>query len=209
MIARILFFTFLLANVGYYGWTVNRRQPTPAVVTPPLRGERLTLLSEQPQRGKTILSLPDQCFELGPFTSQGELRRAFSALEPFVERSRERRESASQIDGYWVFLPAVGSREDAIELGRQLSAVGVRDYYVVTGGDSENTISLGVFDDEINAGGRAQTLIDLGFDAQVRQRTEEVASYWLDYAPRANNKAPWERIIAGDPRLEHRGTRCF
>jgi len=149
------------------------------------------------------------CYRLGPLPSQGELQRYFAALEPFIERSQERREASETTDGFWVFLPAVSTREQAIEQARQLADAGVRDYYVVTGGDAENTVSLGMYGERANADFRAQTLIDQGFPAQVEQRTEPTTEFWLDYEARAETTPPWQRLIAGNAGLTHEAIDCF
>ncbi len=214
MLLRAVFIALLVANLGYCGWVLSRQEPTAAIETVQ-RGEPLVLLSEQEVVGAERIAATtseetvESCFALGPFRSQAEVQRTFAALEPFIERSRERREVTETTDGFWVFLPAVATREEAIEQARQLAQAGVRDYYVVTGGDSENTVSLGVYGDRANADFRAETLIDQGFDARVEQRTEPGTQFWLDYSPRANAVAPWQRVVAGNPDLGHDTIDCF
>ncbi len=222
MITRVIVFILLLANLGYYAWTLDRA-PRAQQALPPLAGDRLQLLSERSDlevesTAAAVASVATstaetarpgiQCFSLGPFLSQADLRRAINALRPSSRRLTERRETVDQNDGYWVFLPASGDRSAALALARELSEAGIRDYYVGTGGDAENTVSLGVFGEEANANSRALSVRRLGFDAQVSQRTESVTRYWIDYGVTASDTAPWERIVAQDSRLQHQRRQC-
>jgi len=58
----------------------------------------------------------------------------------------------------------------------------VRDYYVVTAGEQQNTVSLGLFRDQGNAERRRAEIAALGLKPQIDTRTEELPQYWLDFA---------------------------
>src|SRR5690606_12837132 len=73
-----------------------------------------------------------------------------------------------------------GSREQALATARQLAARGVRDYYVVTAGEQENTVSLGLFRELANAEKRRDDLQAQGFRAQLEPRTEQASQWWID-----------------------------
>lgn len=221
MILRLLFFLLLLANVVYYGWQTaagagdgRDRQAAPAL---PPEVPQLVLLEERERELlATDTTVPagepgdaSNCYTLGPFSNQADLRRAFNAIAPHIARSRQRQSVETEDRGFWVFLPAVASREEALRLARDLNAAGLRDYYVVTAGEEENTISLGLFRQEANAQRRREALAALGFEAQLERRREETVSYWLDYARLPNGEPPWQRIVASANGLEHRPISCF
>src|SRR5205085_6028192 len=122
------------------------------------------------------------CQSIGPFESTDALRRAMDALLLKVERIQYREVQAMALHGYRVFLPATPDRAQALEAARLLAARGIADYYVVTAGDQENTVSLGIFRELDNATKRRDSVAALGFNAVVEPRTEPVAQWWIDLA---------------------------
>lgn len=198
MLARAVLVSLLLMNLGVAAWWGLRRPPpeprppaTDAAI-PPLR-----LLAENEAADSGLLSaaaesvgqpppaggLPDQqCLQIGPFLTQADLRRALGALTPVANRIQFRENRVVANRGFWVYLPAQGTREAALAAARELSARGLRDYYVVTAGDQENTISLGLFRDRGNAEGRQREVQALGFAPQLSERTEEIPNYWIELA---------------------------
>lgn len=194
MFVRALFILLLALNIGGACWLLFAPR-TPPVVEPATDPgvARLVLLSERD--GTTadpteLASAPesaadlarDQCRRLGPFPTQADTRSAMGVLTPLTKRIRTRETRATQTRGYWVYLSAMASREEALGVARELSAKGVRDYYVVTAGEQQNTISLGLFRDQGNAERRRAEIQALGLAPQVATRTEELPQYWLDFA---------------------------
>lgn len=149
------------------------------------------------------------CGSLGPFTTTVDMRAAMQALSPHVDRIQYREEQVSHSHGYWVYLPAAASREAALDEARNLAAKGIHDYYVVTAGDSQNTISLGLFNDESNAQGRVAKLQKLGFAAKVEQRVDTEPAYWVDYAVPAGAAFTWQAWLPGRNDLQSKSIDCF
>ena len=118
-----------------------------------------------------------------------------NALTPSTKRIRVRETRATQVRGYWVFLPAMASREQALAAARNLSQKGVRDYYVVTAGDQQNTISLGLFRDQGNAERRSAEITALGFSPKTNARSEDLPQYWLDYALSGDAPFDWRQQV--------------
>jgi len=181
------------------------------------QGPRLVMLKEREQQLLARASenevetsgIDTGCFSIGPFQTQADVRLAFNTLASFVEKSRQRQLNQTQDRGFWVYLPAVETREQALGLARDLAAVGISDYYVVTAGDQENTVSLGLCREEGKARRRQASLNTLGFDARVAQRTEETVVYWLDYSVAFDKIPPWERVVASRTGLDRRQIQCF
>ncbi|MGH8115255.1 MAG: SPOR domain-containing protein, partial [Rhodanobacteraceae bacterium] len=189
MFVRLLFLLLLALNVGAGAWLLFGRAPAasfpPATDpgVPELRlwsertkamgraGSAASAMSLAPSVASTAPPLAsDSCMTLGPFMTTVDMRAAMQTLSPHVARIQYREEQVSRSHGYWVYLPAAASREAALDDARQLSAKDIHDYYVVTAGDSQNTISLGLFNDEGNANKRVATLLEKGFPAKVEQR---------------------------------------
>ncbi len=217
MFLRALFLLLLALNIGGACWLAFARQPDDA--PPPATDAgvpELLLLSERdgvdPVANAELASAPrssadlvhDRCRTLGPFPTQADTRAAMTALTPLTRRIRVRETHAQQTRGYWVYLAAMPSRDDALGIARTLSGKGVRDYYVVTAGEQQNTISLGLFRDPANAERRRAEIAALGFEPKVAARTEELPVYWLDFALADGEPADLPRLAKAprDAKLE-------
>ena len=150
----------------------------------------------------------DQCRRFGPFPTQADARAAMTALTPLTKRIRVREEHATQTRGYWVYLPAMPTREQALATARALAAKSVHDYYVVTAGDQQNTISLGLFRDQGNAERRRAEIAALGFSPKVNTRTEDLPVYWLDFALAGAEPPDLASRVAGAHEAHLEATRC-
>jgi hypothetical protein len=82
----------------------------------------------------------------------------------------------------------------------------VRDYYVVTAGDQENTVSLGLFRDLANAEKRRDELSAQGFTAVLEPRTEDAAQWWIDLA--AEPGFDWTVLLPKARDLQARPVAC-
>ncbi|MBD8527944.1 SPOR domain-containing protein [Pseudomarimonas arenosa] len=191
MLPRILALILLAMNVGVAAWWLIRPLP-PAPALPEARDPEtpsLTLLLEREaenagDEGMGIppmaVAEPGVCYEIGPFLTQIDLRRVLRALTPAVNRIQFRQTNEVIRRGYRVFLPSTGDREQALALARRLSQSGVSDYYVVTAGEEQNTISLGLYREQSNASTRQAQIQALGFAAEIEPRQEELAKFWID-----------------------------
>ena len=213
MFVRALFLLLFALNVGGACWLAFANRPEAEVVAATDPGvARLDLLSERDAGEQAELaSAPespadlanDACRSYGPFPTQDDARAAMTALTPATKRIRMREEHATQTRGYWVYLPAMPTREQALATARTLSAKNVRDYYVVTAGDQQNTISLGLFRDQGNAERRRAEIAALGVNPKVNARTEDLPVYWLDFALAGTDADLAGRVAnAGEARLQ-------
>ena len=128
------------------------------------------------------------CERIGPIReaeAAASLRARLGALSAAAEVKEV---EEMQIRGYWVYLPQSVDREAALALARQLAAGGIRDYYVVTAGANENTISLGMFSDRINADKRVQQIAALGFNPKRIERGDLEKRYWVEYRAATDSK---------------------
>lgn len=205
MIARVLVLTLLVVNLSVAGWLLLGPQPPAEPLLP--RNDPgippLVLLSERDgladstEIGAAGASMAgERCYSLGPIATQAELRRAMTELSEQVLRQQFREQVTLQARGWQVYLPAMPSRDEALSTARRLSEAGVRDYYVVTAGDQQNTISLGLFREQANAQRRQQALVALGFPAEILTRTEPLTQYWIDIAVAPETRVD-ERLVSG------------
>lgn len=218
MFVRLSFLLLLALNLGAAAWLLVGRAPVPPL--PPATDPgvpELRLLSEvrkvaRPAVASSVAQSPrtrDACSTLGPFMTAVDMRSAVQALSPHVARIQYRQEQMRRSHGYWVYLPAAASREAALDEARALAAKGIHDYYVVTAGDSQNTISLGLFNDQTNAQNRLVQLQKLGFAAKVEQRVDTDAAYWVDYAVAEAATFDWQEWLPGRSDLQAKSIDCF
>jgi cell division septation protein DedD len=216
MFLRLLFLLLLALNLGAGAWLLFG--PVPVRALPPATDPGVTelrLLSEQPAKAPAPAhpapapAVSETCNTLGAFTTAADMRAAMQALSPHVARIQYREEQVSQSHGFWVYLPATADREAALDEARKLAGKGINDYYVVTAGDAQNTISLGLFDDESNAQNRVAKLQQLGFPAKVKQRVDTEPAYWVDYAVKTGAPFDWQAWLPGRSDLQAKPIDCF
>lgn len=215
MLARALFVILLAMNLATAMWlwlapsTAVSRPATsdPGVAALVLLGESMASLGDasaelsaapEPMQATTATA-GFSCVEIGPFQTQSDLRQAESVLTAVGQTLGSRESVERRFRGYWVFLPASASRDRALTTARELAAAGVRDYYVVTAGDQENTISLGLFRDRSNAERRQGEMRSRGYQADMSERVEEQRVYWLKLAQPPEPAVDWRTlVVAGD-----------
>ncbi len=190
---RSIFVFLICLHLGTASWWLLHREPK-ATALPSREKDTLTLslLSEVERTRQTgaeelneapqDLSATPLCLSIGAFDTPADLRAAMNLLTPIAGRIQFREMQAAALQGYRVFLPAAKSREEALQFARQLAANGLRDYYVVTAGPQENTVSLGIFRDLQNAEARKESVVKLGFNPVLESRTEQASQWWIDVA---------------------------
>ena len=207
MLLRSLILLLACMNIGVATWWAVHREPVPRALPASDPGiSTLTLLAESDRprvaaddpgapTGPAPLSEGAVCQSVGPFENAESLRRAMDALLPRVERIQFREVPAVALRGYRVYLPPAGSREQALQVARALSARGVSDYYVVTAGPQHNSVSLGLFRDLANATQRRDAVAALGYSPVLEPRTEPVRQWWIDLA--AAPGFDWRSVVGG------------
>ncbi|MDE1893317.1 MAG: SPOR domain-containing protein [Xanthomonadaceae bacterium] len=222
MFLRLLFVLLSAFNIAVGAWLLLG-QPYARGASPTDAGvPELRLLSEMPASA-TVASAADntvatspapansadtRCLTLGPFATPQDLRNARQALASEVARMRSRQEQTTQTSGWWVYLPATGSRAQALQLARKLGQHNISDYFVISSGEHSNTISLGLFKDPTNARKRRDELVAAGFAARLVQRGETVPEYWLDLVAADGSRLDWRDRIRSTGVGSH-STACF
>lgn len=217
MILRGLVVLLVCLNLGVGAWWLLQPEPV-AEPAPPIDAGvgSLVLLGEaeapptadQMELGAVPVPMPAApgCLTIGPFATPADLRAAMAALTPSSARIQFREVAATQLRGYRVYLPAAGNREAALAAARQLAARGVRDYYVVTAGEQENTVSLGLFRDLANAEKRRDEISAQGFAAVLEPRTDAGAQWWIDLA--AEPGLDWQALLPAAKDVQARTVAC-
>lgn len=214
---RAVLLLLVCMNLGVGAWwafhRVPVRQPLPAL-EPGIAGLTLLRESEHAQlpAAAELDAAPDPlegmttCLSLGPFETPADLRQAMARLMPHAGRIQFRELPATVLRGYRVYLPAAATRAEALASARALAGKGLRDYYVVTAGSQQNTVSLGLFRDLANANQRQAEVAALGYAAIVEPRTEAVPQWWVDIAAPAGFE--WTSVLPAGG-LKAQPVTCF
>ena len=216
MLLRALIVLLLCMNVGVAVWWASHREPAPVAVPATDKDvPSLVLLSEAERKpvvdaaelaeAPAELSPDAVCLSIGPFSTPAHLRLAMDLMLPRVERIQFREVPAVALRGYRVYLPPAASRAEALQTARALSAKGISDYYVVTAGGDQNTVSLGIFRELENATQRREAVAALGYSPVIEPRTEQVPQWWIDVA--ALPGLDWKTTLP-DPELQGRTAPC-
>ncbi|VAW44744.1 hypothetical protein MNBD_GAMMA02-1780 [hydrothermal vent metagenome] len=194
---RYLFITFLLANIAFFVWSQRLSPPAKSTFKTVDAGvTELQLISEDElNKSSSNDSAGDSttnnnlngniqqlCYSAGPFDIEANVHAAKETLDQVVLKTNIRKITTTQEAGYWVYLPALASRSEALKKGRDLAAAFVKDYYVVTSGDNENSISLGLYREPYNADSRINELSTKGFKVSKEIRIEQWPEFWLDFS---------------------------
>lgn len=222
MFFRLLFLLLIALNIGVAAWLAFAPQVlyVPPVTDPGV--PELHLLSEGSGPSRSLLPAKratakpqtreqvrdERCLSIGPFDTQADTSVAINALTPHVSRVQFRQTQTTQSSGWWVYLPAFPTRDAAIQAARTLSGKGVHDYYVVTAGDRQNTVSLGLFHDPENARRRRDKVAALGFKPDMSERTETLPQYWVDIATPAGKPFDWRAYVT-NVAVDAKPASCF
>jgi cell division septation protein DedD len=122
----------------------------------------------------------ETCTSVGPFR---ELSQAASAAATLREAGHQPTQRVAEGDiwiGYWVYIPALPTDEEAEEVLEKVRADGMSDAYIIPNSDSGNLVSLGVFSEISGVSRRRDQVRALGFEPQVVDRTRRATVYWVD-----------------------------
>ena len=149
------------------------------------------------------------CTTVGPFADLADASHAQAALRTGGFAPRQRLEQGELWVGYWVSVQNLESRSAAESAVKTLSDGGIKDVYLMPGGDPANILSLGVFSDYHRAERRAEEIRALGLEPRIDDRKRAGSVYWLDVDLPEPGKSIDTSIFQTDPgkimRLELRG----
>ena len=224
---KILISLLLLLNVGVYLWdqsdfAIKPRDPFEA--RPPIKPESMRLLttidkttelgqSVQPDTPLPEVALSqDQCFRVGPFTSQTTLEKASAKLQSLRLTSDSKTVAARQIRAYRVYLGPFNKKVDVEKQRKQLKKKGIEEFYVIQDAAKETSISLGLFSQQESANKFIDNLKNKEVEAESRQELRTIGErYWIEL--RAARQDPvalkkMDKLNWGEKRVKLRKVDC-
>ncbi len=157
--------------------------------SPPPPSPLKTLIPQEPP-AKPInpipkMAVPSQtelsCFQIGPFAKDSELAVAKTQLRTkSLQIEKEQTTEEQQLTGIWVYIPPTGSSEAARQKAKQLSADGIKEFGIVTSGEFDHAISLGLYSKPVNAELRVTELKSKGHpEVTVQERHKTTTHHWI------------------------------
>lgn len=120
----------------------------------------------------------NRCLRIGPLSTEQAQELRAKIPDP-VRVVEEERRDVPVIDGYYVLIPPLLSRQEGNKKLDELDAAGVKDTWLFRSGELRNAISLGYFKREASALRHAETIRGLGFGTEVREKSVQAEQIWL------------------------------
>lgn len=219
---RWVFLLLVLLNCFYYVWHRQqgpaRAMEVPAVSPYRQTDQRISLLAES--RSPTPAREADEnadvpgdesCIFLGRFVSEDAASAVSQRLLSIGVAADVQSKAVDTGMDYWVHLKPLPSRQASIRQLRELQSRAI-DSYVITVGELENGISLGIFSGRSAAEAQVARLRELGYAALVRELPRAHREHWvrvpwreglpdrqemLDLASRLGGAAEYRRLPCG------------
>ncbi len=172
-----------------------------------------------------VAELPTSCYAIGPFTGRPDAQQFLdvyslqeqTAQDQSVQRqlSLEERQIPLRTD-YRVYLPPAASREIAAntlrEVQARLAAANLNiDNFLITQGELENGIALGLFSERNNALNVERQLGQLGFAVVIAEEPRTQNEFWVavEEPPQSPQlMALWPEITAQRSYLQRTEKLC-
>jgi len=222
---RITVFLLLLANLllfvwtqGYLGASVNpdarhlAQQLLPERVRIVSRGEPPPTAKKKTEAEKVVERVvekvvdsesdkkpPVESCQLWSKLAASDAEQVEHLLSERFSAFKGQRRSVGEITGYWVFIPPLANREEAVRKVAELQELGVKDYFIVpSSGSRPLAISLGTYRGEEAARVRLEALRAKGVrSAKIGERRSEPTFSTLEIlGPEADMGALREAIAA-------------
>lgn len=146
--------------------------PAPVVVPPPPRDTAAAAPNADTAAGR--------CTTIGPFRELSQAATAAATLRTAGFEPQQRVAEGDIWIGYWVYIQAIPSVDEANKILAKVRESGIADSYVIPNSDSGNLVSLGVFGEISGVGRRRDEVRALGFEPHVVDRTRRATVYWVD-----------------------------
>jgi cell division septation protein DedD len=120
------------------------------------------------------------CSSVGPFRELAQAATAAANLRAAGYEPTQRVAEGDIWIGYWVYIDAITTENEADEILEKIRANGIADSYVIPNTDSGNLVSLGVFSEISGVTKQRDKVRDLGYEPKVVDRTRRATVYWVD-----------------------------
>lgn len=138
------------------------------------------------------------CFTFGPLAEEilavglSDWFRSRQAIATTRHDDRQGRQL------FWIYLAPQDSRTRAMDTIKELRDQGINDYRLISHGNLENAISLGLFSSQASVNKRLRELEQKGYQPVVVPYYDNKRLYWVDVRLR-ETEVPLDSIFTGFP----------
>ena len=236
---RWIVITLVVINVAYFAWQQQfAAAPVPEIAKPFVAtDEQLRLASEfsedaEPAADVEEPLLSDEvvveqtlsttevvphppaiaCYSVGPFSLVNDISSTAKIFEGDNTIATQQRAAAERNQiGYWVYIPPQESLQAARMVLRDLQDKEVRDALIIAEGTKANAISAGIYNVEENAQERRDSIIALGYQAELEPLYRTQPQYWLDVELMESQAIPaklWQKVSRRFPNITQTPRPC-
>jgi hypothetical protein len=217
---RWLLMFLLVINVFYYVWQQQQAPikekgilPEQSYIEPRLDIRLLREsadIAQQIPAGSPVNAGEASCITLGEFNERLQAESVEQRLVSMSIAVSLLEQNVSAGIDYWVYLPPLASSQASLRQLRELQGRMI-DSYLITEGDLENGISLGIFPRSSSAEAIIEQLRVAGYEPQMRELQRTHRTFWVQIAPssmRLVDAALLGRLAQDFPGLTHRLVPC-
>ncbi len=181
---RLLLIMLVLVNLGFFGYhrflnettdtsaQITALQISPEKISPIVLSASSAVAATAPAVAP-VTPLQTACVEWGAFGG-ADVARADGALAALALPADAVQRRVTDIDGYWVHMPAFKTKAEVDRKLGELKALGVTDFFVVQdAGLWRNAVSLGLYKSEDAATAELERLRKIGVRSALVTRREK------------------------------------
>lgn len=122
------------------------------------------------------------CYSIGPIPSRDTAHAIRQQLQEVAVESRMQDTGTDKAARHWVILPPQPDRQKALQVLRELQTRKI-DSFLISTGELNNAISLGLFSREALAAGVRDKVREAGYPAEIRLKEPSESQFWLRLRP--------------------------
>lgn len=172
--------------------------PAPTPTTPTVAPSPAPATPAPARKSSNSKAEQTACFTAGPFDSLLAAVAGARVLEQQGVRYTQRATPDQGATAYRVFIGPFASAKVVEAERKKLTALGIKDHYVLREPGLTHTVSLGVFSQKATAEGYIRNLAAKGVKAKWEARRKDAAAYFLDLDPRTLGAEKLEALKLAD-----------
>ena len=169
------------------------------------QGQGLILLSEVSQsqlsyKTKQVsdTSVEDKrCYSVGPFKDEDDAKFLGIRAEALGFESEMRSLATGGSIEHWVHIPPLVSRQQSLQLLRELQSRGV-DSYIITQGELAEGISLGLFRNKQSAENLTNKMLAMDYSVVIKEVLRGEKELWLEFPQVSALTEAMRKRVAGE-----------
>lgn len=214
---RWVFILLLVLNCFYYVWgrlgvQVGDRNMPSLVDRSQVHG-RIRLMRYGEGRGESGSATTESrvaCLYLGGGEQKEVMKQLAQRLLSLDIQAQVEVVDRIVATDYWLYLAPLASRQASLRQLKELQARKI-DSYIITQGDLENGISLGIFSSSDSAESALRRVREAGYKAVIRELPRAHRDYWVRVSPESRrliDDALMARLVHSFPGLGYQEKNC-